>query len=60
MALLTGYVACQDDYAHDVHAAEYIGRNDYGQDVYEVVCGEFIERYTADVVRATRKAARHA
>ena len=33
-----------------VHEAHYVGPNQYGQVIYNVVCGEYVDRYTEDVV----------
>lgn len=44
-----GLVDCHD--CPETHRAEYAGVNAYGQHIYNVVCGEYIERYTDEVVR---------
>jgi len=44
-----GLVDCHD--CPETHRAEYRGRNEHGQDVWAVVCGEYVERYTAEAVR---------
>lgn len=45
-----GFVQCQDDESHGWHEADLHGENQYGQVVYTVPCGGYIERYTLDVV----------
>jgi hypothetical protein len=46
-----GVVDCQDDDTHGTHEATYSHTNEYGQRIYTVACGAFIERYTDEVVR---------
>lgn len=43
-----GRIQCHD--CPEIHEARYVGPNDWGQEVYSVVCGEYVERYTSEVL----------
>lgn len=38
------WVICRE--CGKTHEAGYKGLNDYGQGIYNVVCGEYVDRYT--------------
>lgn len=47
--LAGGVVACH--YCPDTHLATYRCRNEYGEHVWTVVCGQYVDRYTSEAVR---------